>query len=257
MEIRPDMVLLMNILIVFLLIIGTNRICGYGPGLLRAAASAVLEGAYTLGCMLPGFSFLGQTHWRLIFSALICLSAFGLESGGLRRSGLLMLLRMAMGGIALGFGAGGFWAVVMAALSICLMCILGMDGPSGRQYLPVTITHGDRTLQLTALVDTGNTLRDPVSGLPVLVADAETARKLVGLTEKQLRNPVESLATCGCSGLRLIPYRAVGQERGLLLGLRVEQLLVDGRRTDMIVAFAPQSIGQGGKFQALAGGHLA
>lgn len=206
---------------------------------------------------MPGFGFLGEIHWQIVSSVLCCVVAFGLEKGLLRRSVLLILLRLAMEGIALGFGKGGFWALVMAALSICLMCIMGMDGRPGRQYLPITITHRGRSLQLTALVDTGNTLRDPVSGLPVLVADAEAAWKLLKLTEKELRHPVESLATGGCPGLRLIPYSAVGQERGMLLGLRVDQLLIDGRAEDMIVAFAPQPIGGGGKFQALAGGHLA
>lgn len=257
MEIRLDTVIFMNYLVDFLLIAGTNRICGHGHGLVRSALAAALGAAYAVSCMLPGFGFLGELHWHIIFSGLICLVAFGWKRGALRRSILLVLLRLAMGGIALGFGKGGFWAVVMAALSICLMCIFGMDGGSGKRYLPVTITHGGNTVQLTALVDTGNTLRDPISGQPVLVADAGAAWKLLELTERQLMEPVETLATCGCPGLRLIPYSAVGQTRGLLLGLRVDQLLIDGRAEEMIVAFAPQSIGQGGKFQALAGGHLA
>lgn len=256
MEIRPEMVLLMNFLVDFLLIIGTNRICGHPYGFLRAAIAAAIGAAYTAGCLMPGFGFLQGLHWRVIFTALLCMVAFGWTSSTLRRSLLLILLRMAMGGIALGVGKGGFWTVVMAALSICLMCLLGMDGRSGRQFLPVFIIHQGRTIQLTALVDTGNSLRDPVSGWPVLVTDARAAYQLLGLTEAQLQKPVEAIASCGYKGLRLIPYNTVGQSNGLLLGLRVEQLWIDGRREEMIVAFAPQRIGQGKTYQALAGGNM-
>lgn len=256
MEFRPDLVVLMNFLVEILLIAGTNRICGHKAAILRSAVAAAIGAAYAAGCLQSGFEFLGQWHWKIICSLVICFIAFGWERGSIRRSILLILLRLAMGSIAMGFGKGGFWAVVVAALSICLMCILGMDGRPGRQYLPITIVHREKTVQLTALVDTGNTLRDPISGLPVLVADAAAAWELLRLSKRELLHPVEALAAGGCSGLRLIPYNAVGQERGMLLGLRVEHLVINGRETEMIVAFAPHPIGAGGKFRALAGGHL-
>lgn len=108
-----------------------------------------------------------------------------------------------------------------------------------------------------ALIDTGNTLRDPVTGLPVLVADSDAAGKLLNLSSKELQHPVETLSSGKYAGLRLIPYSAVGQPSGLMLGLRVDQLVVDGRQMEMLVAFAPQRIGQGRSFQALAGGMVA
>ena len=254
MENCLDIVAFIHFLVDLLLILGTNRICARPLGAKRAVAAAAVGAVYAVGCVLPGFSFLGVMPWRIIFLVLMGMVAFGLDYSALRPGVLFLLLRMAMGGIALGVGKGGFWAVVMAALSVCLMCLLGYDGRPGQQYLPITITHRGRTLHLTALVDTGNTLRDPVSGLPVLVADASAGEKLLCLTQHQLQHPIETIAAGGCPGLRLIPYTAVGQTNGLLLGLRVEELSIGGKREDMIVAFAPQQIGAGKAYQALAGG---
>lgn len=257
MEIYLDIVVILNFLVNFLLILGTNRISGYGPGVKKAALASILGAAYAAGCILPGFRFLSNALWRIISLALMSLIAFGYDKSALRRGVLFVFLSMAMGGVAMGFGNGGFWAVVMAALLVCLLCRLGFGGrPGQQQYIPVTIFHNGRTLHMTALVDTGNTLRDPVSGSPVLVADAEAAQKLLSLTQQQLMHPIETVASGKFSGLRLIPYSAVGQSAGMLLGLRVQRLIINGKQEEMIVAFAPQRIGQGRAYQALAGGYV-
>lgn len=254
MAFRPNMVAIMKFLVDFLLIAGINRIFSHRVKPLRSSVAAAIGAAYAAGCVLPDFAFLGQLHWQIVVSSFICMVAFGLESSTIWKGILLVLLRLAIGGIALGFGKGGFWTVLMAALSICLMCILGMNGSGGQKYLPVCMTHCGKTIQLTALADTGNMLRDPVSGLPVLVVDAGVAWELLRISKRELLHPVEALATAGCPGLRLIPYSAVGQERGLLLGLRVDRLQLNGEEQNMVVAFAPHSIGQNGKYRALAGG---
>lgn len=255
MKIYLDLVVMLNFLVDFLLILGTNRLAGFAPGVKRAALAAAVGSIYAAGCVMPGFSFLGNGFWRLVSLMLMSLVAFGWSSGGLRRGILFVFLSMALGGIALGLGNGGFWAIVMAALGVALLCLVGFAGHPGQQkYVPVSISHGNQKIHLTALLDTGNTLRDPVSGVPVLVVDALAAEKLLGLTALELMHPVETLATRANAGLRLIPYHAVGQSGGLMLGMRVDELEVNGRKEKMIVAFAPQKIGQGKPYQALAGG---
>lgn len=255
MKIYLDLVIILNFLVDFLLILGTNRLAGFAPGVKKAACAATVGSVYAAGCVLPGFSFLGSGLWRLVSLGSMSVIAFGWSRGGLRRGILFVFLSMALGGIALGMGNGGFWAIILGALGVALLCLVGFAGHPGQQkYVPVSITHEGRKVHLTALLDTGNTLRDPVSGTPVLVVDALTADRLMGLTEQELLHPVETMAFRKNLGLRLIPYHAVGQSGGLLLGMRVDALEVNGKNETMIVAFAPQKIGQGKPYQALAGG---
>lgn len=256
MEVYLDLLILLNFLVDLLLIIGTNRLAGHPPGVRRALPAAVLGGLYAGVCVLTGWAFLANVLWRFVTLAAMSAIAFGLDQSGLRRGILFVFLSMALGGIALGLGNGGFWSLVLAAGLVCLMCLLGFRGRAGQQsYLPVTLCHMGKTVTLTALADTGNTLRDPVSGSPVLVVDGWVAGALLALSDAQVADPIGTLAAVKLPGLRLIPYSAVGQTAGLLLGIRVDCVRIDGKETACIVAFAPQKLGHG-QYQALAGGSI-
>ncbi len=255
MVVYGELVFLINFLVDFLLLYGTNLLSGYPANARRAALGAALGGGYATVCLLPGFGFLGSSLWRLVSLGGMAWIAFGTGCSALRRGLVFFLLSMALGGIATAVGRGTVWTLVLAASGLWLTCLLGFGGRKlGRQYLEVTIVHGGRQVEMRALADTGNTLKDPVSGLPVLVADARAARQLLGLEPGQLENPMETLARGSIPGLRLIPYHAVGTPGGFLLGLRPETLVCNGRQAAMVVAFAPHLIGENQGFHALAGG---
>lgn len=256
MGVYLDLVVILNFLVDFLLLLGTNRLAGYPLGAARAAMAAGLGGVYAGACLLPAFRFLGNTLWRLVSLGLMGAIAFGMDRGNLRRCVLFVLLSMALGGVALGLGSGSFFALVTAAGAVFVLCLVGFQGKAdGRQYVPVTLTHGGKSVRLMALRDTGNTLRDPVTGEQVLVVGVNAAESLTGLTRKQLQSPVETLASGAVPGLRLIPYRAVGQSQGMLLALRVDDAVVGKKRQSVLAAFAADGLGEGnGEFDALTGG---
>lgn len=253
MPVYLDLVILLNFCVDLLLLIGTNRLCGYPPRVGRAALAAALGGLYGGACLLPGFGFLGDLLWRLVSLLLMALLAYGISVSALRRGIVFALLCMALGGVAAGIGSGGFFGVVASAAVLCLLCMIGFRGKIGQQsYVSVELTHDGKKIRLTALQDTGNTLRDPVTGSPVLVVDARTAQKLTGLTPQQLKKPVETMGQL--PGLRLIPYRAVGQEAGMLLGMKLHCVRIGSWQGSGIVAFAPEGLSQEGTYQALTGG---
>ncbi len=253
MEIYLDVLMLLNFLVDLLLMVGTNRLSGHPPGARKALPAALLGGIYGGVCLLPGLAFLGGFFWRCVFWGLMSFLAFGWDLG---RGFLFVLLSMALGGMVSLLNRGGFMALVLSAGAIAGLCILGFRQKVGaRRFVPVTISCGGKTAFVTALVDTGNTLRDPISGKPVLVVDETVAGKLSELTQAQLRDPITTLAQCPGPGYRLIPFNAVGSPGGMLLGLRPDSLRVDGREAEYIIAFAPQRLGSG-RYQALAGGVL-
>lgn len=253
MQIYLDLVMLLNFLVDFLMILGTNRLCGYPIGAKRAALSALVGGIYAGACMLPGFSFLGNFLWRAVSLGIMSCIAFGTAKSALRRGVVFTLLSMAMGGIALLMNSRGFWSVTASAAGVCLLCVFGFRNKLGAQsFVPVELTYGENKLRLTALQDTGNTLRDPVTGADVLVVGADVAQKLTGLTRSQLRAPVEFLDAI--PGLRLIPYRTVGQGSGFLLALRLNDVKIGNRKGNTLVAFAPEGLHSEGAYQALTGG---
>ena len=73
-----------------------------------------------------------------------------------------------------------------------------------------------------------------------------------------LRNPTGALTRLGTgewkSRFRLLPYRSVGVDHGLLLAVRVDRMELDGQRIGpMLVALSPTSVSDGGGYQALIG----
>ena len=129
----------------------------------------------------------------------------------------------------------------------------------GGELAPAKLELEGRTCRLTALVDTGNTLTDPHTGRPVMVCEGE---KLTGLfpegecpTAEELRDPVSALERrTGEKPWRLLPYRAVGVDHGLLLAVRTDGTRV-GREDygPILVALSPTPVSDGGGYSALIG----
>ena len=77
MAVYLDLVMLLNFLVDYLLLLGTNRLSGspMTPG--RCALAAVLGSVYAGACLLPGFRFLGNFLWRCVSLGLMAVLAFG------------------------------------------------------------------------------------------------------------------------------------------------------------------------------------
>lgn len=247
-----DILALLNFGVDLLLLLAVNRLSGYPTQITRCLLSAALGGIYGCVCILPGFAFLGAVFWRIAALLLMGMIAFGFRADALRRCVLFVLLSFALGGAALGMGGGHFWSLVFWAGLICLMCTFGLRGRLGKSYLPVVIRQDQREVRFQALVDTGNTLSDPITGQQVLVVSASIAKRLVGLTEKELADAVTAVGML--QGGRLIPYQSVGKEGGMLAAKRFQDVTIGSRHGSCLVAFAPHTIGAGEGYEGLTGG---
>ena len=154
----------------------------------------------------------------------------------------------------MGLNRGGILEIVSIAGMISLLCFFGFRGRiGGSHYLPVELFYGDKQIRITALQDTGNTLRDPITGRQVLVVGADVAERLTGLSPQQLRTPIETIDKL--PGLRLIPYRSVGCN-SFLLAIQLPKVKIGSWQGSSLVAFAPDFLSPEGAYQALTGGIL-
>lgn len=250
-----DAVMAVNFLVDLLLLLSTNRLAGVPSAKNRVIPAALLGGIYGGACLLPGFRFLGNLLWRTVSLGLMGTVAFGWNRSALQRCGLFLLLSLALGGLAVALGRSEPWALGAALLGLWLLGRLSFPAPAGsREYLPLRIAHGSCCLKLLAMRDTGNALRDPVSGEPALVIPPWAATRLTGLTLAQLRDPLQTMAQGAVPGLRLLPFRTVGQGRGMMLAMPFEDVTLGSRRGRQLVAFAPENFAEGEAFQALTGG---
>ena len=251
-----DLVMLLNFAVDYLLLFATARLSGLEPRQKRLLSAAVLGAVYSGGCLVPGFEFLGEIFWRVLFLALLGMLAFGWRESSWRQTGVFLLLSLSLGGMAELAGHAGPGMLLLCAGLLWLVCTLLLRGSlSARRLVSLDIMENGVTLHLTALRDTGNTLRDPITGEQVLVIGQEDCQRITGLTRQELEAPLDTLTKPPIGGLRLIPYRNVGAQAGMLLGMRIQEVFLGGRRQPSIVAFAPGRVG-GADYQALAGGSL-
>lgn len=69
-----------------------------------------------------------------------------------------------------------------------------------------------RKLTLKALLDTGNGLREPISGRPVSIIERDVYDTLCHQTIQER--------------YRVIPYHSIGKEHGILQGTEVDELII-------------------------------
>ena len=277
-----DTLFVLNGAVDYLLLLAAARLAGEPLDRLRSALGAVLGGGYAVAVFLPGLDFLARPPCRLAAAVLMVLTAFWRSRRLLRQVVIFFALACAFGGGVLAIGLLGGRGLTLSAgvlsssmdLKIVLLSAAGCyaalslvlrgagrhAGPGG-ELRQVRLTLGERQTELTALVDTGNTLTDPATGRPVLVAEADCLAPLlpagVRLGPEALEDPAGALE--GLEGpwrrrFRLLPYRAVGVERGLLLALRLDKVQVGGEdRGAMLAALSPTPVSDGGNYRALIG----
>ena len=227
-----------------LLLSAAGRLWGERGHPLRLMAGGILGVIFASLSMLPGFGFLSHFLWRLCSLLLTGLLAFGMSKVSLPKIALFAVLHLSLGGIT--GEKQQMMAMLLGAAGIGLSCMV-----VGRKHnlVAVELTYGDQTMRIKALRDTGNTLRDPITGKQVLVVGADVAEELTGLTVNMLQDPVAFLHAI--PGLRLIPYHTIGNT-GFLLALKLTEVRIGNRKGSALVAFSPQLLGK--HYQALTGG---
>lgn len=248
-------VMLISFVVDSLLLTAAGRLSNQSPRVTRLVMAAALSSLYSALCLRPGFYFLGNLFWRIVSLAITAVIAYGISWNGVRGGLTFAFLYLALGGAVLAIGDDGTVGILCSVGIVCLLCCFGFQfRPPDGQYVPVELWYQDKCLHLTALKDTGNTLRDPVTGQQVLVVGGDIATELTGLTREQLRKPLDAIGII--SGLRLIPYHSVDNGGGFLLAMRMNNAKIGSWRGSALVAFAPEVLNREGTYQALTGGKV-
>ena len=249
-----DRVVLLNLLVDYLLLLTTARLAGIPLRRGRLALCAAVGALYAGAVFLPGLGWLAQ---------------FFLLAGGL--GGLILALGLASGSVAAYVGrlyrAEISWPVLLgAALGFYALLHLVFRQAArhgGGEIMDATISIGGQSRAVRVLHDTGNTLRSPVTGQPVLVLEQTS---LGGLLPPEVERivtrrapPEERMAQLHATDLgrrfSLLPFCSIGAPEGLLLAVCSDSVQIGGTtypRT--LVALSPGPVSDGGGYQALWGG---
>lgn len=129
----------------------------------------------------------------------------------------------------------------------------------------VTIRNGGKSVKVKGLYDTGNRLRDSVTGKPVSVVEYG---KFCELLEEKQKNSLKQFMegkgdSCAIYAADILPlhphylkYRSVGQENGMMLAVTVEEIKVSTGEEGKVVkrpvlGIAATSLSTAGNFQII------
>lgn len=271
-----DLLFMLNLVANYLLLLGTGRVAGAVLRRWRIALGAAVGAIYAVLLFVPGLEWLGLWPCKILSGILMPLIAYGGERALLRvillffaasagLAGLVMAVEL-LGGTGLTLQNGVLYSNFDLRLLLLLfvVCYFVMSlffrrtgRHSGRELITLVIQMDGGQVTLTALLDSGHTLTDPATNRPVVVADAQCLTKLLpsGVDPSQ---PVEGVKRCreaGVTGARLVPYRAVGVDCGMLLALRAQSVKAGDRELGgLLVALSPTPVDDGAGYQALIGG---
>ena len=222
-----------------------------------------------------------RSPWRMlaVSLAVAALSAWMSQAPALLRCGALLLCavgapllswpgapkriwwRMIAAGSFLSMGVTGMmrflqplgWPCALMVLGCCAllraMPILLPKPAEIPRLATVDVRHGPHHLTLTALIDSGNLLRDGVTGLPVIVISRRAAQRLVQLPEQgSLAYPFRLLTVRTVNGEGMMTVFHPDSVCLLLPGgwVRVDTLLgVSPEGYDGFQALVPASLMQG------------
>ncbi len=277
-----DTLFFLNFGVDYLLLLLTSRIAGIyrSPG--RLAAGAAVGGVLSLLLFFPS---LPGPVWPLLqagvcLSVILCTFGDGRPGKLMRLCGLFFLLTALLGGCVFGLAqftraivvkngviyyevSGGMMLAALAGLAAVTGTALGRGRAHvGRAYHEVRVEHRQRAIRFRALSDSGNLLRDPVSGRQIIVAEWRTVAPLLQMEEGELRDLLtgtdrqkllEALRQRSGTPFWLLPVSTAFQG-GLMPVFRPETLLVDGKkRTDQLLGVTDAELKIGEDCRALMG----
>lgn len=244
-ELYVDSLFFMNFIMNLYLLILVDR------SVLRNAAvwRLVLGAAAGAAGFLVPFSGIGPAALRLALGLL--LGTAGMLCITFRIRSLRMFLKLLERLAIYSFGMGGALLFLLKRLPVAREAAMGIIGALGAGGLVffllrrfrygvdmgdslcrATLYQGGEKTEVNALVDSGNSLVEPISGKPVCVLD---------------RGVFEALFRDGGRGFRVIPYVSIGKKKGILPGYLLSglQLEADGMRVffkDVYIAVSSEEL---------------
>ena len=289
MTVYLDVVLLENLCMNYIILFATGYLIKIKMKQLRIIASSILGGIYAVVAYLEILPIYSSLVMKIILSILMVYLAF--QSKSIKQLGkqlvIFYLTSFVFGGcafallyfikpqdilmrngvyvgtypikIALLGGIVGF-IITYIAFRIVKTKLRKKD-----ILYNIEITLQERKLAIKAMLDTGNLLKDPISGMPVIVVEKEQLYSLLPIQlldhieewiggEKEFLNQIEEKELI--TRFRMIPFSSVGKQNGLMLGFKADQVVIEKEegtqiRKNVIIGIFNQTLSKDKRYSAL------
>jgi len=285
-----DVLVFENFIINLLLLHITGKFSKLKTSRLKLLLGSIVGAFYAVVSFFPDLKLLLSMPMKIAISVLMVTVAFTPDNfrDFFKALGIFYIISFAFGGaaFALFFITGRGWieygvfyimdfpiSLLIIALAIgYLLLVYCWDYIQSRVLKEkliynVTVLMGGKEANFNAILDTGNSLKDPVSGLPVIVAEYDVMKGLLPakmqLVFKEKANDIDLEELYKQMGntrwmlrIRLIPFSSLGKENGMLLGIKPDMVILHQRKfireiKDVIIGIYNSKIGKDGDYRGL------
>ena len=244
MVIYLDVLIAVNFVITYFSLKATARLLHAGYGTWRLIAASAFGGVSSVSAVTP-LGFIGSFLMKTALTAVIVIIAFGF--GGISPFIFRTLLTAVSGALVCGFtimlreltgssffaAAGGYPYLDISVLHLIIATVAVyafislyrriIDRPDNGEIIRLVIKKDGNTAEITAFPDSGNNLRDFLTGLPVIVCRKDKLKNIMpDFSENR-------------NGIRLIPFSSVGGN-GVITAFRADSIDVyreNGQKTQI------------------------
>lgn len=259
-----DLLFLINFSMDFLCLFLVSKILFKNLSFLRAVLGAALGGIYSVSVFFfPDVGF-SKFITDILCCVLICLIVFAKKGDGIKNLSVncftYFLSSVLLGGIMTAAfnllnssgiileGADGRdippWLTISVGVASAVASYVGgrfIKRRAGKQTAYITVNIGGKELSLSAMCDSGNLLRDSISGKPVIVADERHMPYFFKEIKKFNLNSLDKLDKSIAKRIVLIPYSTASGSK-TMVALRPQKLTIDShgakKDVDALIGFA-------------------
>ncbi len=299
MEIYLDILFLENLVMNYLILLVAAKLSRTGTTTLRLFLGAVIGAIYVvLLILLPGMKIYYTAFAKFLLSFLIIAVAFSPKKIGsfLKTLAMFYISTFIFAGAAFTFfyfnQSGGFvkngiiyaiwqfkWNYLFLFFSVITVGIIvkifleaarhkiAME----RLMVRLKVAFESKSTELEALIDTGNTLHDPLTNMPVVVAEFKALKEILPFEiqsiftdykENDLNKVTEIISnSTWFSRFRLIPFNSLGKENGMMIGFKPDYIEVENKNAkkgieNVVIGICNKALSKSEKYNALLGPEL-
>ncbi|MCF6460012.1 sigma-E processing peptidase SpoIIGA [Clostridium sp. Cult3] len=256
-----EYLLLENIIINYIILYVTKKITRTRTRKIRLLIGALVGSIYTLVAFFPSLQFMGKFSIKLSISVLMVIIGFNPEKFNqfIKQISAFYMVSFAFAGAIIGifyilnnsfhFTGISFKdsdelakfliiGIVVALILIRYILKFYQIRVNKESFITnIIIGLNDREAQLTALIDTGNSLKEPISQKPVIIAEYKALENILpdSIKDMYLSNKELDLNLMGKVmeeisddiKLRLIPFKSLGNDNGILIGFKPDIIKIN------------------------------
>ncbi len=285
-----DVILLENLIMNYLILWSTARLTRYNYSKVNLVIASLLGAVYAVLSYFPGYNYLFSFFMKVLFSILIVIVAYTPAHFHLllKLTGIFYIVSFVFGGAAFGlfYFINGLSLtnngisfikdfpikVLVVAIIIAYITIkyswdyVQHRIKRERLIVKVELSFEKKQLCLDALVDTGNSLKDPITNVPVMITDYSVIKVLLPddvqkIFEQSGENDLNAIAEImsiskWATRFRVIPFKSLGRENGMLVGFRPDVVTIfdSDRRiqlNNIVIAIYRKNLSKDGEYSAL------